>query len=131
GRGARTNGRPERPRGERASRGSSMSETGTDGFVTVGRVGEIPEGGVKVVRLGDQPVAVFHLADGYYAMDDLCTHDGGPLAEGILEADVIESPRPGARFDVKPGAVLCLPAVTPVPVYEVKIVGDEIKVGWA
>ncbi|TMQ62947.1 MAG: non-heme iron oxygenase ferredoxin subunit [Candidatus Eisenbacteria bacterium] len=108
-----------------------MNETSTDGFVTVARVGEIPRGGVKVVRLGDQPVAVFHLADGYYAMDDLCTHDGGPLAEGILDGDVIECPRHGARFDVKTGAVLCLPAVTPVPVYDVKVVGDEIKVGWA
>ena len=74
---------------------------------------------------------MFHLADGYYAMDDLCTHDGGPLAEGILDGDVIECPRHGARFDVKTGAVLCLPAVTPVPVYDVKVVGDEIKVGWA
>ena len=51
-----------------------MNETSTDGFVTVARVGEIPRGGVKVVRLGDQPVAVFHLADGYYAMDDLTYH---------------------------------------------------------
>ena len=55
-----------------------------DGFVTVAKVGEIPEGGVKIVRLDDQPVAVFHLADGYYAIDDICTHDGGPLAEGPI-----------------------------------------------
>jgi len=108
-----------------------VSPTSTDGFETVARVGEIPVGGVKVVRLEDQPVALFHLADGYYAMDDLCTHDGGELASGTLDGEVIECPRHGARFDVKTGAVLCLPAVTPVPTYAVRVVGDEIQVGWS
>ena len=103
----------------------------TTGFVTVARVGEIPVGGVKVVRVDDQPIALFHLDDGYYAMDDLCTHDGGPLAEGALEGTVIECPRHGARFDVRTGAVLSLPATAPVPMYEVRVEGDEIQVGWA
>ena len=105
--------------------------TATDGFVTVAKVGEIPLGGVKIVRLEDQPVAVFHLESGYYAIDDVCTHDGGPLAEGRLEGSVIECPRHGARFDVRTGAVLALPATAPVPTYAVRIQGDEIQVGWA
>jgi 3-phenylpropionate/trans-cinnamate dioxygenase ferredoxin subunit len=107
-----------------------MSDTRTDGFVTVAKVGEIPEGGVKVVRVGDQPVAVFYLDGGYFALDDLCTHDGGPLAEGHLEGDVIECPRHGARFNVKTGAALCLPATAPVPTYDVRVVGNDIQVGW-
>jgi len=102
-----------------------------DGFITVAKVGEIPEGGVKVVRVEDQPVAVFHVNGGYYAIDDLCTHDGGPLAEGTLEGEEIECPRHGARFNVKSGEALCLPATSPVPTYAVKVVGEEIKVGWA
>ena len=102
-----------------------------DGFVTVARVGEIPTGGMKIVRIDDQPVAVFRLDDGYYAIDDVCTHDGGPVAEGPLEGDVIECPRHGAKFNVKTGAALCLPATAPVPTYAVKVDGDEIKVGWA
>ena len=102
-----------------------------DGFVTVARVGEIPAGGMKIVRIDDQPVAVFRLDDGYYAIDDVCTHDGGPVAEGPLEGDVIECPRHGAKFNVKTGAALCLPATAPVPTYAVKVDGDEIKVGWA
>ena len=61
-----------------------MSTT-ADGFVTVARVGEIPEGGVKLVRVDDQTIAVFHIDGEYYAIDDICTHDGGPLAEGRLE----------------------------------------------
>ena len=90
----------------------------SDGFVTVAKVGEIPEGGVKVVRLEDQSVAVFHVGGEYFAMDDICTHDGGPLAEGALEGDVIECPRHGARFNVRTGAVVCLPATAPVPTPE-------------
>ena len=108
-----------------------MSEVGADGFVTVAKVGEFPEGGVKVVRVGDQSVAVFHVDGAYYAMDDVCTHDGGPLAEGFLEGDTIECPRHGARFNVKTGAVLSLPAVVPVPTYEVRVEGDDIRVGWS
>jgi len=100
-------------------------------YVTVARVGEIPVGGVKVVRMDDQPLALFHLEGGYYAIEDLCTHDGGPLADGTLDGDVIECPRHGARFNVKTGAVLCLPAVAPVATFAVRVQGDEIQVGWA
>ena len=106
-----------------------MSAT-TGGFVTVAKVGEIPPGGRKIVRLDDQPVAIFHLDDGYYAIDDVCTHDGGPVAEGPLEGQVIECPRHGARFDVKTGTVLCLPATAPIPIYAVRVEGDDIQVGW-
>jgi 3-phenylpropionate/trans-cinnamate dioxygenase ferredoxin component len=103
----------------------------TAGFVTVARVGEIPEGGVKVVRIDDQPIALFHVDGGYYATDDVCTHDGGPLAEGKIQGDVIECPRHGARFNIKTGDVLCLPAISPVATYEVKVEGDEIRVRWS
>ncbi len=101
-----------------------------DGFVTVARVGEIPEGGVKVVRVEDQAIALFHVDGAYYALDDVCTHDGGPLAEGHLEGCVIECPRHGAKFDVKTGAVISLPATSPVPTYSVRIEGNHIQVGW-
>jgi 3-phenylpropionate/trans-cinnamate dioxygenase ferredoxin subunit len=104
----------------------------TDTFVTVARVGDIPEGGVKVVRLEDQPIALFHVEGAYYAIDDVCTHDGGPLAEGaIIEGHVVECPRHGARFDIRTGDVLALPATAPVACYPVRIEGDEIKVGWS
>jgi 3-phenylpropionate/trans-cinnamate dioxygenase ferredoxin subunit len=107
-----------------------MSAT-TAGFVPVARVGEIPDGGVKVVRIEDQAIAVFRLGNEYFALDDVCTHDGGPLAEGIVEGDEIECPRHGARFSIKTGAVLCLPATAPVGTYPVRIEDGEIQVRWS
>jgi len=103
----------------------------SDGFVTVAQVGEIPEGGVKVVRVHDQAIALFHVGGEYFAIDDICTHDGGPLAEGALEGTAIECPRHGAKFDVRTGAVLSFPASSPVGTYPVRIQGDEIQVSWS
>jgi 3-phenylpropionate/trans-cinnamate dioxygenase ferredoxin subunit len=100
-------------------------------FVTVARVGEIREGGRKLVRIDDQELAVFLLGGSYYALDDVCTHDGGPIAEGDLEGDIIECPRHGAKFNVKTGAVISLPAISPVPTYAVRVQGDEIQVEWS
>jgi 3-phenylpropionate/trans-cinnamate dioxygenase ferredoxin subunit len=61
-------------------------------------------------------------------MDDVCTHDGGPLAEGTIEETVVECPRHGARFDIRTGAVLAMPATQAVPTHAVRIQGDEIQV---
>jgi 3-phenylpropionate/trans-cinnamate dioxygenase ferredoxin subunit len=100
-------------------------------FVTVARVDEIPVGGRKIVRIGDVPVAVFHFEDGFFAIEDVCTHDGGPVAEGDLVDGCIECPRHGAQFDVRTGAVRRFPATSPVPTYPVRIEGDEIQVEWS
>jgi 3-phenylpropionate/trans-cinnamate dioxygenase ferredoxin component len=105
--------------------------TSTAGYVAVARVGDIADGGVKVVRIEDQAIAVFRLGADYYALDDVCTHDGGPLAEGIIEGDEIECPRHGARFSIRSGEALCLPATGTVTTYPVRIEGDEIQVRWS
>src|SRR5580765_2605626 len=93
---------------------AAMSETKAGRFVTIAKAGEIPVGGVKIVRFDDQEIAVFNVAGQYYAMADVCTHDGGPLAEGTIEGPVVECPRHGARFDIRTGAVLAMPATAPV-----------------
>ena len=66
----------------------------------------------------------------FYAIEDQCTHDGGPLGEGKLDGATgqIVCPRHGARFDLRTGAALTLPAIEPVPVYEVRIEGGDILV---
>lgn len=107
-----------------------MSAT-TGRWVSVARASDIAEGATKLVRIDDTPVAVFHLAEGWYAIEDVCTHDGGPVAEGTLTGCVIECPRHGATFNVKTGAALTFPAVSPVPTYAVRVVGDDVQVEWS
>jgi 3-phenylpropionate/trans-cinnamate dioxygenase ferredoxin subunit len=89
---------------------------------------ELPPGGKKLVEVDGRPVAVFNVAGAYYAIDDVCTHDGGPLAEGVLDGAEIQCPRHGARFDVRTGAALCLPAFEPVTAHRVEVRGDDILV---
>ncbi len=98
-------------------------------FVTVARTGDVPPGQAIVVDVDDLALALAHVeGEGFFAIDDLCTHDGGPLGEGSLDGPAIECPRHGARFDVRTGAVLAMPAITPVQSYQVRVVGDEIQV---
>jgi 3-phenylpropionate/trans-cinnamate dioxygenase ferredoxin subunit len=97
-------------------------------FIAVAKTSEIEDGQVKVVRVGDTPVGVTIIDGEYFAFADVCTHDDGPVAEGELDEYVIECPRHGAKFDIRTGRVLQLPAVVPIPVYAVKVEGDSILV---
>ena len=66
-------------------------------------------------------IALFNVQGSFCAIDDVCTHDGGPLAEGELQGSEIACPRHGARFDIRTGAALCMPAFEPVKTHEVKV----------
>src|SRR5689334_23373526 len=102
---------------------------GSERFVRVGRVADVPQGGAEVFPVDGRRIAVYRLEDGFYAIDDICTHDGGPLAEGEVEGDEVICPRHGARFSIKTGAALTFPAVTPVDRYPVRVEGDDLLVG--
>jgi 3-phenylpropionate/trans-cinnamate dioxygenase ferredoxin subunit len=82
---------------------------------------ELPPGGKKLVEIDGRAIAVFNVDGNYYAIDDVCTHDGGPLAEGELIGSEIECPRHGAR-------PLCMPAIEPVSVHAVELRGDDVYV---
>jgi len=97
-------------------------------FVTAAKASEIPVGTVKSAQVGGKLLLMCHTASGFYAVDDTCTHDDGPLGDGWLEGDAIECPRHGAKFDVKTGKVLCLPAAIGITSYPVRVVGDEVQV---
>jgi 3-phenylpropionate/trans-cinnamate dioxygenase ferredoxin subunit len=97
-------------------------------FVTVAKTGDVPVGEARVFSVNGKGIALCHVGGEFYAIDDVCTHDGGPLGEGFIEDHQIECPRHGARFDVKTGKALTLPAVMPVNSYPVQVEGDEIKV---
>jgi 3-phenylpropionate/trans-cinnamate dioxygenase ferredoxin subunit len=87
---------------------------------------ELPVGGKLLVDVQGRAIALFNVAGEYFAIDDVCTHDGGPLAEGELEGCEIQCPRHGARFDVRTGKPLCLPAFEPVATHRVELRGDQI-----
>jgi len=97
-------------------------------FVVVARVDDIEEGVVKVVRVGDAPIGLTKIEGELFAFADVCTHDGGPVAEGELDEYIITCPRHGAKFDIRTGKVKQLPAVTPIPVYAVKVEDDSVLV---
>lgn len=87
---------------------------------------EIPEGQIRTFAINGRPVAVAKYEGVIYAIDDVCTHDGGDLGEGNVVKGQIQCPRHGARFDLKTGEVTRMPAVFGVDTYEVKIVDGEV-----
>ena len=97
-------------------------------YVKAANVREIAPGRVKVVEVQDEDVALCNVGGEIYAVANVCTHDGGPLGEGHLLGDEIECPRHGARFNVRTGQVKSLPAIIPIPIFKVKIEGDDILV---
>jgi 3-phenylpropionate/trans-cinnamate dioxygenase ferredoxin component len=97
-------------------------------FARVCKVGDVPDPGKIDVEVGDHNVLLFHVDGQFYAIDDLCTHDGGPLGEGFLDGFTIACPRHGAKFDIRDGRVLCMPATMGTPSHEVKVEGDEVFV---
>jgi 3-phenylpropionate/trans-cinnamate dioxygenase ferredoxin component len=97
-------------------------------FVRVAAVSQVPPGGKLLAEIGGRAIAVFQVDGVFYAIDDVCTHDGGPLAEGELQGCEIRCPRHGARFDVRTGRALCFPAFEPVTTHAVEVRGDELLV---
>jgi 3-phenylpropionate/trans-cinnamate dioxygenase ferredoxin subunit len=97
-------------------------------FVRVAQVTEIPDPGKLVVEIDDRLVVVFRVGGQFYCLDDVCTHDGGPLGEGRLEDHTIACPRHGAKFDIRDGRALTMPATKPTAAHEVKIENGEVLI---
>ena len=99
-------------------------------YVTVAKTAEIGPGEREIFDIEGCYIAVFNVSDRYYAIEDRCTHDDGPLVEGDLDEYAIECPRHGARFDIRNGKALSMPAVVDVPWFPVRVEGDEIQIGF-
>ncbi len=97
-------------------------------FVKVCKASDIPDPGKQVFEVGDLFLLLTHVGGRFYAISDRCTHDDGPLGEGVLEGFAIVCPRHGAKFDVRDGRVLAMPATHATPAYEVKVDGDDVFV---
>jgi 3-phenylpropionate/trans-cinnamate dioxygenase ferredoxin subunit len=98
--------------------------------IDVCAAGELPSGEMRLVETSDGvKIGVFNCAGTLYAIEDRCSHDDGPLAEGPFDADActVECPRHGSLFDLTSGRPKTLPAYQPVPTYPVTIEDDTVK----
>jgi 3-phenylpropionate/trans-cinnamate dioxygenase ferredoxin subunit len=101
--------------------------------IEVGRADELPPNSVKIVSVGTITVGVYNLGGEFYALEDRCSHDDGPLCEGDFdpETGVAICPRHGANIDIRTGAALTLPAVTSVATYPVRVEDGIVKLDVA
>jgi 3-phenylpropionate/trans-cinnamate dioxygenase ferredoxin subunit len=92
-------------------------------------VDELPPGSVKIVRAGQLALGVYNVDGTYYAIEDRCSHDDGPLAEGEFDADActVECPRHGSLFDLRTGRPKTLPAFQPVETFDARVEDGEVK----
>jgi 3-phenylpropionate/trans-cinnamate dioxygenase ferredoxin subunit len=92
------------------------------------KVSQISNGETHRVRAGGHDVLLCNVDGAIFAIEDVCSHDGGALDAGELDGCRIMCPRHGAYFDVTTGAALTLPAILPLPTYAVRVEGDDIFV---
>lgn len=97
-------------------------------WVKVAATAEVTPGQKKQLDLDGVAVLLFNVEGEYFAIEDVCTHDGAPLGNGRFRGDQISCPRHGARFNVRTGAALCMPAFEPTATYPVKVEGNDIFV---
>src|SRR5574338_313289 len=98
-------------------------------FLDIVPASELPNGERLFVEVEGQSIVIFNIADQFFAIADICTHDDGPLGDGDLEGYNIVCPRHGAEFDVRTGKVMQMPAVVDVPAYPVQVRDGSLWVG--
>jgi 3-phenylpropionate/trans-cinnamate dioxygenase ferredoxin component len=95
------------------------------------RLEELPPGSTRIVEVRPfLSIGVYNCEGALYALEDRCSHDDGPLCEGEWEPETCQvvCPRHGARFDIRTGAALLLPAYMPVDTYPVRVNDDGVVV---
>ena len=102
----------------------------TPDLIDVCAVSDLPPGARKIIEWEDLEIGVFNLNGDYLAIEDRCSHDDGPLAEGEIDVEkcTVECPRHGSLFDLRTGKPLTLPAYVPVETFSVVVEDDVIKV---
>ncbi len=98
------------------------------GFVKVAKIQDVAPGQGRMVEVNGKTIAVFNVGGTYYAIDDTCTHEGGPLSEGDLADNHVTCPWHGATFDVTTGEVVEPPAEEAVSRYNVRVSGNDIEI---
>lgn len=98
-------------------------------FAEIAPASELPNGERLFVDIGDKPVVIFNIAGKFYAIGDVCSHDDGPLGDGMIEGNNVVCPRHGAEFDIRTGQAVQMPAVVDIPAYPVQVRDGVIFVG--
>ncbi len=101
-------------------------------FVRAAKLSDIPDSGMLSLEIEDRFVVIVKFGEDIFCLDDVCTHDGGPLGDGELDAEgCLICPRHGARFDIHTGNAVTMPATEATVTHEVKVEGDEVLVRLA
>ncbi len=94
----------------------------------VGGKADVAPGKAKLVTVDGKKIALFNVGGHFYALDNTCTHRGGPLSEGTIEGQAVICPWHHSKFDLQTGKVLVGPATLPVTAYRVVVEGDRVKI---
>jgi len=97
-------------------------------WIVAADVAALEPGDVRVVDADGTAIAVFNVAGEYFALEDVCTHDGGQLTGGCIEGAEVVCPRHGARFSIRSGEALTPPAYEPTSVFPVRIEDGKVLV---
>ena len=97
-------------------------------FVKVAKTNELEPGQARLVEIKGKQIALFNVDGQFFALDNTCTHKGGPLAEGDISGHEVTCPWHGATFDVRTGEVVGPPAQRAVACYGVRVAGADIEV---
>jgi ferredoxin-NADP reductase/nitrite reductase/ring-hydroxylating ferredoxin subunit len=100
----------------------------SEDFVKVANTKDVPPSQMKEVEVNGENICVANVEGKYYAIGSICTHEGGPLADGTLEGYEVECPWHNSKFDVRTGEVTSPPASEPEPTYEIKVEGNNILI---
>ncbi|MBC7875924.1 MAG: non-heme iron oxygenase ferredoxin subunit [Anaerolineales bacterium] len=98
-------------------------------FVEIAPAADLPNGERLFIDLGDKPIVILNIAGKFFAIGDICTHDDGPLGDGVIEGNNIVCPRHGGEFDVTTGQAVQMPAVVDIPAYPVQVRDGIIFIG--
>lgn len=97
-------------------------------FIPICKTFDVPASGVLCLEIEDRFVVVTRVNGEYFCIDDVCTHDGGTLSDGELADHCLVCPRHGAKFDVRTGDAVSMPATEGTISHTVKVVGDQVLV---
>ena len=105
------------------------SEASSFNFYPIAAVSDFPSGERLFIEIAGQPLIIYSIGKEFLATANLCSHDGGELSEGELDGEEIICPRHGARFNIRTGKAMSLPAVIDIPIYPVRVNEGMLEVG--